>query len=332
MGRILLSIITPIFKAENSIARCIESVLSQSFLDWEMILVDDGSPDNSGKICDEYALKDGRIKVFHKENGGPSSARNLGLEHAQGKYIWFVDADDWIETSSLQTICHTIEENDADICFFGLKPISNSNVSTPYDFKKIVGDTDRFVKFIGKHECGKVISKIERIGGMGWTCNKWFRRSIIYEHQIRFDNRFAIQEDHLFTLDYIIHVNNILLTSYAPYNYVMTGDTLLSKAYPYLNTKARNEAMYQSRLRVCNTFGISDRQYIQWFETDFATRAIANLLQMKNTNLTIDERKREIIEANAFLSRHSTRLNGPFRYYSFIRWMPSSIIVWLLSK
>ena len=332
MDKQLLSIIIPVYKAEKSLARCIESVLSQSFVDWEMILVDDGSPDNSGIICDEYALKDSRIMALHKENGGPSSARNLGLEQAKGKYIWFVDADDWIEPLSLSVIFHAIEGNDADICFFGLNSISTSNVSSPYDLKQIVGDIQGFVKYNGKDECGEAISRLEIIGGMGWTWNKWFKNSIIQKYQIRFDRRFAIQEDHLFTLNYLLHVNSILLTSLAPYNYVMSGGSLLTRTYPYLNTKARNAAMYQSRLMLCNAFGISDSGYLQWLETDYATRTIANLLQMKNSDLSIDERKKEVKSTNMFLTKHSVNLKGPYRYYRLFKWMPSSVIVWFLSK
>ena len=84
-----ISIIVPVYKAEKYLNRCIDSILAQTFTDWELLLIDDGSPDRSGEICDEYALRDSRIKVWHRQNGGPSSARNLGIERAQGKYIWF---------------------------------------------------------------------------------------------------------------------------------------------------------------------------------------------------------------------------------------------------
>lgn len=92
----LISIIVPIYNAESTLNRCIDSIINQSFDDWELLLIDDGSKDQSGKICDEYATKDSRIKVFHKENGGVSSARNLGLDNALGKWITFIDSDDKI--------------------------------------------------------------------------------------------------------------------------------------------------------------------------------------------------------------------------------------------
>jgi len=89
-----ISVIVPVYKAEAYLRRCVNSILAQTFQDFEVLLIDDGSPDKSGKICDDYVKKDSRVRVFHKENGGVSSARNLGLDNAVGRYIAFVDSDD----------------------------------------------------------------------------------------------------------------------------------------------------------------------------------------------------------------------------------------------
>lgn len=94
----MISIIIPIYKAESYLHRCIDSILAQTNTKWELLLIDDGSPDKSGDICDEYSKKDPRIKVFHKSNGGVSSARNLGLDYAKGQWITFIDADDYIDS------------------------------------------------------------------------------------------------------------------------------------------------------------------------------------------------------------------------------------------
>ena len=99
-----VSVIVPVYNAEKYIETCISSVLNQTFTDFELILIDDGSEDESGHICDEYATKDTRIRVFHKENGGPSAARNSGLNVAQGEWILFLDSDDWIVPESLQLL------------------------------------------------------------------------------------------------------------------------------------------------------------------------------------------------------------------------------------
>ncbi len=114
----MISVIIPVYNTEKYLPRCIESVLAQTYRDLDIILVDDGSSDNSGKICDEYAEKDGRVHVFHKENGGVSSARNLGLEKAREKsseYIGFIDADDWIEPEMYEKLLNVLIETNSDI-------------------------------------------------------------------------------------------------------------------------------------------------------------------------------------------------------------------------
>lgn len=134
-----LSIIIPIYKVEPYLHKCINSILAQTFADFELILVDDGSPDKCGEICDEYAKRDTRIKVIHKENGGVSAARNAGLEIAQGEYIGFVDSDDYIEKDMYEILYKLSKEYDADIveCGFSIvkedevKPIlTNTNIIT----------------------------------------------------------------------------------------------------------------------------------------------------------------------------------------------------------
>ena len=110
-----ISIIVPVYNVEQYLAECIESIKDQSLTDIEIILVDDGSPDNSGAICDDYALKDDRIKVIHKKNGGLSSARNAGLEVAIGEYIGFVDSDDWVDGEMYEVLYKNAVENQAEI-------------------------------------------------------------------------------------------------------------------------------------------------------------------------------------------------------------------------
>lgn len=115
MKETIISVIVPVYNVEPYIEKCIESVLNQSFENLELILVNDGSPDRSGKICEDYAKKDSRIKVVHKENGGLSDARNRGLQIAKGEYIFFLDSDDYIAPKALEVLYKRIREDDADI-------------------------------------------------------------------------------------------------------------------------------------------------------------------------------------------------------------------------
>lgn len=115
-----ISIIVPVYKAETYLYRCVDSILAQTFTDWELLLIDDGSPDRSGDICDEYAQKDTRIRVIHKENGGVSSARQRGLDESIGEYTIHADPDDWVEPEMLEGLYNKAKEEDADmvICDF----------------------------------------------------------------------------------------------------------------------------------------------------------------------------------------------------------------------
>lgn len=110
-----ISIICPVYKAENYLHQCIDSILAQTFTDWELILVDDGSPDSSGEICDKYANQDRRIRTIHKQNEGVSVARQTGLEVAHGEYVIHVDSDDWVEPNMLEELYKKAKQDDADI-------------------------------------------------------------------------------------------------------------------------------------------------------------------------------------------------------------------------
>ena len=118
-----ISVIVPVYNAEKTLRRCVDSILAQTFEDFELILINDGSKDQSGDICDEYAAKDSRVKTIHKTNGGVSSARNAGLRIAQGEYIAFIDSDDYIDNDYLLGFKHY----DADLIISGAKLISINN-------------------------------------------------------------------------------------------------------------------------------------------------------------------------------------------------------------
>ena len=125
----LISIIVPVYKAVKFLHQCVDSILGQTFSDWELLLVDDGSPDRSGEICDEYGKIDDRIRVIHKKNGGVSSARNAGLDVAQGKWLAFVDSDDWCEPDYLKDFFSTGEKlKETDIVLQGRKDEVNGSV------------------------------------------------------------------------------------------------------------------------------------------------------------------------------------------------------------
>ena len=115
----VVSVIIPVYKVEKYLRRCLDSLIAQTFADWQAICIDDGSPDRSPAILDEYAARDARIKVIHRANGGVSSARNLGIENASGNYIHFLDADDWIDPEYYQAMVTVATDSDADMVVSG---------------------------------------------------------------------------------------------------------------------------------------------------------------------------------------------------------------------
>ena len=123
-----LSLVVPVYKAEKYLHRCVESVLAQTMGDWELILVDDGSPDSSGAMCDDFAKRDARIKVIHQENAGVSAARNAGVAVAQGEYIAFLDSDDWVEPRMYELLLAAADSEDADIVKCGFDRTDGADI------------------------------------------------------------------------------------------------------------------------------------------------------------------------------------------------------------
>lgn len=137
----LISVIVPVYNVENYLRKCLESIINQTYKNLEIILIDDGSTDNSGKICDEYAAKDNRIKLIHKPNGGLSDARNAGLEIAKGEYIGFVDSDDWLELNAYEIMLGAIFKNDFDIAICGyVVEFKNKKIMRALDSNTLIGN------------------------------------------------------------------------------------------------------------------------------------------------------------------------------------------------
>lgn len=210
-----ISVIVPVYKVENYIGKCIESILSQTFKDFELILVDDGSPDNSGKICDSYAQKDSRILVIHKTNGGVSSARNTGIEKSNGEWLCFIDSDDTIEKDYLDDF--GLEQYRSELYIQGYKKIVKNEVQEIRDFTKFCGDS--FIEILAYLEDERIINS---------PCFKLYSKSIILSNDIRFDINTSYGEDHLFSLDYVSQISNAHISRHSGYNYMVYGEESLS--------------------------------------------------------------------------------------------------------
>lgn len=207
----LISIIVPVYKVAKYLPRCIESILRQTYPNFELILVDDGSPDKSGKICDKYAQKDSRIRVIHKKNGGVSSARNAGLDIAQGEYISFIDSDDWVSRDYLEKLVLPIGEDGVQLVVGGIdtrrleiRETKLKNIK--YDLKKVT-----------KEECHWFFIK-NPVGSRG-PCAKLYKNEILQENKLRFDETIHWGEDTIFFYQYCALVEKMCLVEGVIYHY-----------------------------------------------------------------------------------------------------------------
>ncbi len=217
-----LSIIVPVYNVSNYLCRCIESIICQSFTDFECILVDDGSTDGSGLICDEYAKKDCRIRVFHKENGGVSSARNLGLDNAKGEWIYFVDSDDELLPGGLKILVDCISE-DIDVVLAGYDKYDENG-------SQIDRIQERVEVLLNKIESLSTLYENHALyyRFLPYLWIRLMRRKIIEENHIRFDTGLCNKEDTLFLVQYICRSNGMTRFTTTPvYRYNVRIDSAM---------------------------------------------------------------------------------------------------------
>jgi len=225
----VVSIIVPVYKVEKYLRRCLDSIAAQTFTDWECILIDDGSPDNSGKICDEYAKLDERFRVFHQGNAGVSTARNKGLDEAKGEWITFVDSDDWIENNALSIMVTNVKSNCLIVA--GIKNIND--ISTKEQFFKY-NEVD-INYFINK------LYTFNPYGYIGYLFPKLFNNQIIKNSKIRFNEGIFYNEDRLFVLQYVLNCNSVLFLDKVTYNYFIRDDSAMGQIKHHFSEKMVTE-------------------------------------------------------------------------------------------
>ena len=222
------SIVVPVYNTELYLHRCLDSIVNQSFSDFEVLLIDDGSTDGSGKICDFYAEKDSRIRVFHKENGGVSSARNLGLQEARGAWVCFVDSDDIIIENALGILMSQIQKNtDYVMCGYEVFDEDNQCVYSVSKQKQcVVNQHDALVEMFAPTDY--------RYQGYLW--NKLFKASVIRDNKIVFAEKIKFNEDRLFNVEYLCHCKGDISYSLIPvYRYIEHSTGAMASLTQYYN-------------------------------------------------------------------------------------------------
>ena len=279
-----VSVIVPVYKVEKYLPECIESILAQTFTDFELILVDDGSPDNSGKICDDYAARDSRIRVFHKENGGVSSARNLGLDNARGEWIAFVDSDDWIDTNMLQKMI-AVAMLGTDLVISGYHTVKKTKRYTREGLSVLSGNSTRFFASLFVN------------GFINSPCFKLFRNKVISSKRIRFYDNIGIGEDTIFVTCYFKHIRRIVALKDALYFIRRTDCSAISRFHENIG---EINAIFLSELK---NLGLPPADVemvaLQWFPTvpeelvkpnNFSMRERLRILRSALSYLPVEEK------------------------------------------
>ena len=211
-----LSVIVPVYQVADTLHRCVDSIVSQTFSDWELILVDDGSPDDCGKICDEYAAKDTRIKVIHKTNGGLSDARNAGLQIAQGEFVTFVDSDDYIRQDTYEQVMeYAKDDNEVDIIEYPIIVHAGHRSQTELRFEEVVYHDSRSYWLNSKAYTHS------------YACNKVYKRHLF--HNTEFPKGYKFED--VWMLPQLLHHEPIVMTvSRGLYYYCWNTEGITVKA------------------------------------------------------------------------------------------------------
>ena len=217
----MVSMIVPVYNSEKTLSRCIDSILNQTYRDFELILLNDGSTDTSGEICDAYAKRDSRVRVVHKENTGVSDTRNRGIDLARGEYLQFLDSDDWITPDATALFVRTATEQQCDMVISQFYRVIGEHVS-----QKGAIDEDGLMdrSTYANHMMQK---PADFYYGVLW--NKFYKRSIITEHRLRMDQSISWCEDFMFNLEYVRHTQTIYAMKVPVYYYVKTKGSLVSQ-------------------------------------------------------------------------------------------------------
>lgn len=283
-----ISIIVPIYKIEEKLLRdCIGSLCKQTYQEIEIVLVDDGSPDECGRICDEYGSHDKRIKVIHTENKGVSNARNEGIRNSTGRYLMFVDGDDFLELDTCKKCVEKMKSTNADLLLF---KVFKDKSTTEISGKNDILITEK--EMIEKIQLS-VMTHVDLYSGYisGSPCMKLYKRNIIVDNGLQFVVGLKKCQDRVFTFDYYSKVQSVVFLDYQGYHYVINENSVTNKYNPNIDEilrKARDE--FEKRINK------NDEQYQNAYDV-LCIRFLGEILHLdvlnvKNNNSLMHKVKR----------------------------------------
>lgn len=272
----LVTIIVPVYNVEKYLKECLNSIRNQTYSNIEVILVDDGSKDQSGTICDDYTKLDKRFVTIHQNNRGVSSARNHGLEYAHGEWILFIDSDDIIDQDFIEKYVESIDD-EVDIIYGGYKAFGGA------DRAGLQGHLYERERFSGS-------SLYKSLPNILVYCTPWgkfYKRSIVMNNHLRFEERLSISEDRLFLYQYLSHINYVLFFTYAGYNYRVSTDSLMNRKHPKEEIVLKMSLLWDAAVDIKIKWGLTLRQFVPLYIIH--ARDVLNSLSM---DLSTDEKER----------------------------------------
>ena len=315
----MISVIIPVYNVEAFLRKCLDTIVGQTYKDVEILLIDDGAKDKSGAICDEYAGKDDRIQVFHTENRGLSAARNLGIKHAKGEWIAFVDSDDWVELDMLESAVSVAERDHLDLVFWGYcKEYADRSEekkliwaqSERYDEKQVREQLYRRLFGLVGHE----LAHPEHMSSFNTVWGKLYRSSIIKENGITFvDTKLIGSEDQLFNAYVMAHVKSALYIDRCMNHYRKNNEQSLTMGF--------NSGLFQKWQNLFDRMEEQIRQnnlpeiFSEALSHSVALSIIGIGIAINNSALTPSEKKKElrrVIKNERYVKAFKTM---PTRYF-----------------
>ena len=296
MNSDLISIIVPCYNVEKYLKQCVDSIIKQSYKNIEIILVDDGSIDSTPEICENLAKADSRIKVIHKENGGVSIARNIGIENATGKYITFLDSDDWIECETLKTAYDKMTSCDTDLVVWGYVADfvdENGHKTHSHDFK---------ISGVCENGNAEILTQKHALGLSGYVWNKLYKTEIIKNNNILFEQDISFFEDLVFNSTYFCKCKSISFIDFIGNHYMQRNRETLGTKY-YQNILELKLLGCEARENILKHFGINQK-IIDATMSSFYYSALKSSIANIKTRPDVSH-KEKIKEIKAFLKDNS---------------------------
>lgn len=285
MSDIKITVIMPVYNVEQYIRSCIDSLIAQTFQDWELIAVDDGTPDKSGEICDEYAKTDSRISVIHKENGGAPSARNTAIPKAKGEYLYFMDSDDWAEPTMLEDMYKKAKETDAQLVVAGYYIDTYYSDTEYYTQEQSLPSKD----FKSQKEFREYAYKMFDKNLLYTPWNKLFSTKYIMDNNIRFRNTFW--DDFPFNLDVVKDVERVALMEQKYYHFMRArADSETAKYRSDMYEKREEEHGWM--LSLYEHWGINDLQSREMLYRRYIERVIGCIENVTNSACTLSSKEK----------------------------------------